>query len=139
MMYALDTNIVSFWLRGLYNLESQFDTVLKAGHTLIIPPMTYYEILRGLYAHNSSNKLQIFEAACLKLGLQDMTKGDWVQAAKLYAECRKINHTMEDADLLQAAFCLQNRYTLVTHNPKHFIHINTLTIEDWTNSSSLIS
>jgi len=56
-------------------------------------------------------------------------KDDWVRAAKIYAE--NLNHPMSESDLLQAAFCLQNGYTLVTHNTRHFEHLQNLPLEDW--------
>jgi tRNA(fMet)-specific endonuclease VapC len=54
-------------------------------------------------------------------------------AAKLYAEMKAFGHPMSDADLLQAAFCLHNGFTLVTHNTDHFSHLTKLAIIDWVN------
>jgi predicted nucleic acid-binding protein len=38
---------------------------------------------------------------------------------------------MEDADILMAAYCLQNNYIFVTNNTKHFCNIKNLPITDW--------
>ncbi|GHV08786.1 hypothetical protein FACS189485_20690 [Spirochaetia bacterium] len=42
-----------------------------------------------------------------------------------------IDNPMSESDLLQSAFCMQNKYTLVTHNIRHFVHIEYLSLEDW--------
>jgi tRNA(fMet)-specific endonuclease VapC len=132
MIYALDTNIISYWLKGLNYLEEKFEKILDEGHLLVIPPMSYYETLRGLYANNSSNKLRLFETMCDRLGVQHMNKEDWTRAALLYAECKRNATPMEDSDLIQAAFCLRHDCILVTNNVKHFNHIADLTVENWT-------
>jgi predicted nucleic acid-binding protein len=60
-----------------------------------------------------------------------MEKADWIKTAEVYARCRKSGQTMAESDLLQAGFCLQHAYVLVTHNTNHFCHITDLDLEDW--------
>jgi tRNA(fMet)-specific endonuclease VapC len=131
MIFALDTNIVSYALKGLFALDSKIDRILEEGNQIIIPPVTFYESLRGLFAVDATSKLNAFNLMCRQLGLVDMEQADWVQAANLFARLKKIGHPIEDSDLLQAAFCIRHRYTLVTHNTKHFAHIADLSIADW--------
>jgi tRNA(fMet)-specific endonuclease VapC len=131
MTFALDTNIISYWLKNLYNIGSIIEKRLEEKNSIVIPPMSYYEILRGLYANNSVNKLKHFEGLCSRFGVRDMKIESWTQSALLYSKCKKSGHPMEDADLLQAAFCIENRYILVTHNAKHFSHVEDLAIENW--------
>jgi predicted nucleic acid-binding protein len=52
--------------------------------------------------------------------MPDMSKDDWREAARLYAELKTKGRPMEDADLLQAVFCLHHGYTLVTHKHGSF-------------------
>jgi tRNA(fMet)-specific endonuclease VapC len=131
MIYALDSNIVSYWLNNRYNLEKKLYQEFDRENTVVIPPITYYEITRGLYAVNSKNKLAFFESLCVRLAQGDMAKADWVRTAKLYVQCRRSGQTMAESDLLQAGFCLQHDYILVTHNTRHFDHIPGLLLEDW--------
>ncbi|GHT59365.1 hypothetical protein FACS1894109_15150 [Spirochaetia bacterium] len=131
MTYALDADIISFRLKGLHDMRQRIDTTLAAENIVIIPPISYYEVLRGLIAINATKKLQLFETMNQQLGQRDMERADWIRAAHLFAECRSANHTMEGSDLLQAAYCLQHGFILVTHNTTHFNHIPDLTIEDW--------
>ena len=131
MTYALDTNIVSYCLKGLYQLDARIDSVLAAGNYITIPPITFYESLRGLLAANATMKLHLFLELCRRLGQSEMERPDWEAAAKLYAVLKRKGQPIHDSDLLQAAFCLRNRYTLVTHNTRHFRHIDDLSVVDW--------
>jgi tRNA(fMet)-specific endonuclease VapC len=131
MTYALDTNIISYWLKGLYNLEEKIEAELDTGNPVLIPPITYYEILRGLYADNSKNKLRYFETMCARLGYCSMEKADWICCAEVYARCRRDGQPMNESDLLHAGFCLRRGYAFVTHNTKHFSHISDLRLVDW--------
>ena len=47
-----------------------------------------------------------------------------------YEKC--LYNKVGDADILIAAFCLENDYTLVTNNTKDFVNIKGLLINDWT-------
>ena len=53
-------------------------------------------------------------------------------AARTYANLRKKGKTIGDADIMIAAFCVVNDYTLVTANIKHFTDIDGLQLVDWT-------
>jgi len=127
--YVLDTNIVSYCLKGLFEMESKIESVLDSGNKIILSPVTLYEILRGLYAVKANRRLALFTTLCRSFEERDIEKDVWIEAAKLYAE--NLNHPMSESDLLQAAFCIRNGYTLVTHNIKHFEHLQNLSFEDW--------
>ena len=55
----------------------------------------------------------------------------WKRAASIWATLRKMGKTVGDADIIIAACCMENGYTLVTHNTKHFIDISGLLMDDW--------
>jgi predicted nucleic acid-binding protein len=131
MIYALDTNIVSYCLKGLFNLEEKIDDTLAEGNHITIPPITFYESLRGLLAVKATTKLMMFHMMYSQLGQSKMEEPDWVRAAKLYADLKQKGRPMSDSDILQAAFCLRRGYTLVTHNIKHYDHIEELDVIDW--------
>jgi tRNA(fMet)-specific endonuclease VapC len=129
--FALDTNIVSYVLKGLYNLENKITAVFEDENLIVIPPISFYEIVRGLYANNAYKRLELFSRIFQEFVQTRMERADWIQAARLYADCIRTGHPMADDDLLQAAFCLRHGYVLVTHNVKHFEHIAQLPFEDW--------
>jgi tRNA(fMet)-specific endonuclease VapC len=131
VIYALDTNIVSYCIRKQYGVNEKIRQVLKNKITIVIPPITYYETVRGLYAVKARKKTEIFNRMCEEFVSEEMVREDWIEAARVYAALIQTGHPMDDHDLLQAAFCLRNGYTLVTHNTKHFSHLTNLVIEDW--------
>jgi hypothetical protein len=44
MTAALDTNIISFWIKGLYEIEAGITKALLNGDVIVILPVTYYEV-----------------------------------------------------------------------------------------------
>ena len=131
-MYALDTNIISYILRGDKNVKQCWRKEESAGNRSIIPLVVYYEVRRGLLANKATGKMRSFEELCAVLGISDLTVADMNAASTIYAD-HKINGTLiDDTDILIAAQCVANGYTLVTHNTRHFERIEGLQIVDWT-------
>jgi predicted nucleic acid-binding protein len=107
MIYALDTNIISYCINGNVVLKNKIAAVLSIENNfVIIPPFSFFESLRGLLAIKADRKLNDFMIMYRQLGQGQMGQDDWIQAAKLYAECKQAGHPMEDGDLLQAAYCI---------------------------------
>ncbi|MCL1988015.1 MAG: PIN domain-containing protein [Firmicutes bacterium] len=132
MIYALDTNIISYMMKNDETVRNNQLVFIKNGGTCIIPLMAYYEIKRGLIAKNATTKMRIFEDLCSQLEIKKLTKNDMDTAALIYSNCKKAGTPIEDADLLIAAQCLTNGYTIVTANIKHFDIVDGLAIVDWT-------
>jgi len=131
MIYALDTNIISYILNGNISLDAKLNTATKSGHKVIIPLMVYYEARRGLIANKATNKLSAFDKLYARLNVNSLTVSDMNTAAGIYAECKIKGTPIDDADLLIAAQCITNGYTLITNNVKHFKDISGLGIENW--------
>jgi predicted nucleic acid-binding protein len=70
---------------------------------------------------------------CQIHGIGVIDKGTLDIAADVYIQLRKRSNsiTIDDGDLLIAAYCLQNDYCLVTNNTKHFKNIENLHYENW--------
>ena len=130
-IYALDSNIISFYLKGNITVNENIGKAIEAGHKIVINPFSYYEVKRGLLLINASKKLSELESLCqlFPVGLL----GDYLleDAIKLYVEERRAKRNTGDADIFIAVFCLHNNYTLVTDNIKHFQNINGLRLENW--------
>jgi len=60
-----------------------------------------------------------------------MTANAWEHAARIYADLYAKHFTVKDADILIAAFCMVNRYTLITANTKDFVNIDDLQCVNW--------
>jgi predicted nucleic acid-binding protein len=129
--YALDSNILSYLLKGDTKILKRVESESLAGSEISIPPIVYYEVKRGLLAVNSVNKMKMFLSLCSENAVGDMNIGVMDIAADIYVSFRKLGRAVEDADILIAAFCLEHGYTLVTHNVRHFEGVKGLKVEDW--------
>ncbi|MCL1925128.1 MAG: hypothetical protein FWF50_06045 [Defluviitaleaceae bacterium] len=108
-IYSLDTNIISYFLKGSHGIFDKIKNILLQGSNININPITYYEIKRDLLAINNQNMLNKFELFYGKFDLK----------------------SIEDADILFASNFIKYNYILVINNIKHFKNIETLNYEDW--------
>jgi predicted nucleic acid-binding protein len=129
--FALDTNIISYYLKGHEVVVDNITRALVKGHNIVVPPIAYYEIKRGLMAVNAQRRLMEFNSFCELLAVGQFNNSILDVAAEIYAEQRKMGYTIEDADIFIAAYCKSLKYVLVTHNIKHFEHVPGLVLEDW--------
>jgi tRNA(fMet)-specific endonuclease VapC len=131
MTYALDTNIIIHLLKDTVAVISQYDNCLSQGIPIVIPPYVDFEILRGLRYANATAKERVYQQLCGSCKIGEMQRGTWVRAADLYVDLRRNGFTVGDADIIIAAFCIENGYTLVTNNTKDFMNIDGLLLVDW--------
>ena len=129
--YAVDTNIISFLMRGNLELQKKIYREANAVNGVIIPPIVYYEIKRGLKDHHASEKLAAFKRLCDMLGVGEIDIETLDKAADIYAELKKNGCLIEDSDILIAAFCLAHDYVLITDNTRHFERIDGLRFVNW--------
>lgn len=101
------------------------------GNKLIINPITYYEVCRGLIAINATAKLQTFKEICELFGVAELTQSALERSAFIYVDLKNKGLLIEDADIFIGAICLENAYTLVTNNEKHFSRIDGLKYINW--------
>jgi predicted nucleic acid-binding protein len=130
-IFVLDTNIISYYLKGRREVVQNIEEALSAGNELIIAPIVYYEVKRGLIAVNSQKLLKEFNDLCEVFGVGRLDNSILDDAIDIYVEQRKAGRTPEDADIFIAAFCKRHGFTLVTHNMKHFASITGLNVLDW--------
>jgi tRNA(fMet)-specific endonuclease VapC len=130
--FVLDTNIISYYLRGHETVVSNIANALMNEHNVLVAPIAYYEIKRGLMAVNSQRRLKEFNNFCALLGVGQFNNSILDAAAEIYVEQRRTGRTMDDADIFIAAYCKYKKYVLVTNNSKHFEHISGLTLRNWT-------
>ena len=131
MIYAIDTNIISYLLRTYPQVESKFQETVKNGNECIIPPMVYYEIKRWLILNNAKSKLKRFESLCLSTKKITVDINIWDKAIEIYTVLAKNGNLISDNDILIAAYCLINDYTLVTNNTNEFMRVPGLEVENW--------
>jgi predicted nucleic acid-binding protein len=131
MTYALDTNIISYILKGNEYIRKRWRREELNGRRSVILLIVYLEIKRGLLAAGAKNKLAAFERMTAELGVDILTVKDVDFAASLYSERRLKGRPMDDADLLIASQAISRGYTLVTNNTKHFEGLDGLSLTNW--------
>jgi tRNA(fMet)-specific endonuclease VapC len=120
MTFALDTNILTYLLRKNTQVEYAFQNVLEQGNEYVIPPMVYYEFKRWLTVKNAYAQLDKFDTIYRPTLKLPMNEHCWDKAVDIYATLTKSGQIIDDADILIAAYCIVNWYTLVTNNEQHF-------------------
>jgi len=129
--YAMDTNIVSYVLRNDTEVINNYRQESSNGHEFVMLPVVYYEITRWLLERNALKIQAAFTEMCADIPMAEITREVWDKAAALYAYTRRIGKPINDADLLIAASCVMNDYTLVTNNVRHFQDIAALKLTNW--------
>ena len=132
MKYAFDTNTIIHLMRGTHLIREHRENAQKEGSRFYIPPFVNYEILRGLIIKPISAHEKAYAVICDNCSLGEMTVDAWERAAQIYAELHAKHFTVKDADIIIAAFCIANDYTLVTSNTKDFENIDGLQMVNWT-------
>ncbi len=130
MKYALDTNIITYYLKGDEKILGKVDKEAE-NDNIIIPPFAYFEIKKWLMAINSKTKLQAFEKLFEKFGIDAIEKETLDLSLSIYIKLRKNGITIDDGDLLIAAYCIQNNYILVSNNQKHYEKIENIQVVNW--------
>jgi len=118
-------------MRGTDSVKMQRKYVVMLGAKLIIPPFVDYEMHRGLIIKPIPEHEKAYSIICKNCLLEDMPSLAWTRAAHIYAELYNKRFTVKDSDILIAAFCMVNNYTLVTNNTKDFENMNGLQLVDW--------
>jgi predicted nucleic acid-binding protein len=130
-VYALDSNIISFYLKGNAAVIQNIEKAIEEDHEIVIAPIAYYEVKRGLLLINATKQLSKLENLCELFPVGEL--GDYLleESIEIYVKEKKAKRNIEDADIFIAVFCLHNNYILVTDNTKHFINIDGISIENW--------
>jgi len=128
--YALDTNIISYYLKGNTNLIDRVNNAVKNGD-IIIPPIVYFEIKKWLLKNKSIKKLEAFDVLLAKYGVDVISKKTIDVSLSIYLDLQSRRITVDDADIFIAGYCIQHGYILVTNNTRHFENITNLKIENW--------
>jgi tRNA(fMet)-specific endonuclease VapC len=132
MMKALiDTDILSYFLRGQTQVVASAATYLQHHEHLCFSAITYYEILSGLAFKSALQQMERFEKFAAENAVIYPTRATMQRAAHIYAETRRQGTPVDDMDLLIASIALELDYVLVTNNTQHFTKIPGLIVQNW--------
>ena len=137
MKYLLDTNIVSYLLRGQFaNLQQR---ILNTAHDQIcISVITAGELAYGFARANPSRRLvsmQIKLHALLQAVLtRPLPAGVAEQYGKIRSTLERSGTPIGGNDLWLAAHALEEDLVLVTNNTREFERVDGLKLENWATS-----
>jgi predicted nucleic acid-binding protein len=129
--FALDSNIVSFDLKGNAVVRRNLEKELVADIDVYIPPFAYYEVKRGLVDANATRQLRLFDELLTRCPLGKVDDAVFDAAVDIHATLKSKGGLCDDMDILIAAFCKTYELTLVTNNTRHFENIPGLSLVDW--------
>ncbi len=118
----IDTDVIIWELRG--NLKAK--EIIYKNIPFSISVVTYIELVQGMKNKQELNK---FNKQISKWNVDIIQISNDISArAMIYAEEYFLSHSMELADSLIAATCINNSDILLTANDKHYKHIPNIQI-----------
>jgi tRNA(fMet)-specific endonuclease VapC len=130
-MYLLDTNIVSYWMRGDRSLMDKIRSYSPSD--LSLSTITLAEILYGIEKSPIKKKERRtkIDRICSQLELHPFDEPAAEKYALIRARLERDGLIISGRDLQIASISMANRLCIVTHNTKEFNRIKDLTVEDW--------
>ncbi len=130
MKYLLDTNTVSFAIRGVGRVGSRLLAASPAD--VAISAVTEAELWYGVVKLGSGRLRRAVEAILSTMRVLPVSS----RVARDYGELRvwlaRRGRPIGLADAFIAAHSRSEGLTLVTHNTRHFVRVPRLKLEDWT-------
>jgi predicted nucleic acid-binding protein len=134
MRYSLDACTL---ILLLYGNESVRNNLLEreANNQILISPMAYYEVLRGLLVRNATKKTtKLKEMYKNSYAFIQIPENDvFERAADIFVELKHKGFTVGSNDIVIAAWSMLADSTFITDNVKDFENIDGLNIENWNN------
>ncbi len=130
-MYLLDTNIISYWMRGEPELLERIKQHSPA--ELSLSTITLAEIYYGI--EKSQRKLKErrrkIEQICFLLEVHHFDESAAAHYGIIRAQLEKKGVIISERDLQIASIALAKGLCVVTHNTKEFNRVEKLRVEDW--------
>jgi len=132
-MYLLDTNIVSYWMRGHQPLLERIKS--HSPKDLSIAAITLAEVYYGIEKSLVKKKERRSKIEQIR-SILEIRPFDEAAAAKygiIRAQLEKIGQVISERDLQIASIAMANRLCVVTHahNTSEFNRVEKLKVEDW--------
>lgn len=130
-MYLLDTNIVSYWMRGDQKLIDKIKAHKPSD--LAMSTITLAEIYYGIEKspvkkNERRNKIERIYAL---LEIYPFDEPAALKYAIIRTQLEKDGLVISERDLQIASIAMANKLIVVTHNEKEFMRVSKLEIEDW--------
>ena len=129
----IDTDILSYYLKGNEKVIAKVIEYLKEFPTLNISSITYFEILGGLEYKKATRQIKEFENFSSNCRIFNVDQESIRLSAKEYGRLRRKGITIGNSDLLIAGIALKNKLVLITNNTNHFKQIKGIKVDNWKN------
>ena len=130
-MYLLDTNIVSYWMRGYQPLMDRIRSY--SPKDLSISAITLAEIYYGIEKSPIKKKARRAKIEQIRSTVE-VHPFDESAAAKygiIRTQLEKKGLVISERDLQIASTAIANGLCVITHNVKDFNRVEKLKVEDW--------
>ncbi len=124
----LDTDTISYYLRGDENIRKKF---ILHRHELASTTINYAELIYGLKCRDSKNLVPKVELIFENIKIFTFDKNTARIFGVLKAILRKKGSIVADMDLMIASIAMANNETVISNNLKHFGRIEGLNVESW--------
>lgn len=129
-MYALDTNSVSYFLKGRGRVAERL--LALPPRSVGLPAIALYELDYGASRSQAPRELRERLGVLLAaLRVLPFGAGEARAAARIRVDLEKVGKPIGPMDLLIAATALEQGAVLVTHNTREFRRVRRLRVEDW--------
>ncbi len=131
MIYLLDTNIISYWMRGDQHLIEKIKHHKPS--ELSLSTITLAEIYYGIEKSpvKKKERRRRIERILSHLEIYPFGEPAALKYSTIRAQLEKKGTVISERDLQIAAIAMANKLILVTHNVKEFRRIANLKWEDW--------
>ena len=132
-MYLLDTNILSYWMRGNEAVLERLKR--RSPAELSMSVITLAEILYGIEksAHRKQERRSKIEQIRALLDIYAFDQAAASEYAIVRAQLERQGLPISERDVQIASIALANDLTVITHNVKEFGRVKNLVVEDWAN------
>lgn len=130
-MYLLDTNIISYWMRGDRSVIDRIKN--HSPSDLLLSTITLAEILYGIEKSpikKKERRLKIKHISSL-LGMCPFDEAAAGEYAVIRTQLEREGRMISERDTQIASIAMANRLIVVTHNVKEFGRVDKLKVEDW--------
>lgn len=130
MRYLLDTSIISYALR--HRDARLMQRLADAGPAMVGTSVAVQiELEFGAHLRGSERLWTAIRAFLGGIEILPLDRSDAAAVARLAATLRTKGRPVGQMDTLIGGHALSRGLTLVTHNTRHFDHIEGLRVEDW--------
>lgn len=129
-MYALDTNSVSYFLKGRGGVAARL--LAEPPSNVALPSVTLYELEFGALRSAAPVGLKRrLDELIESLSILPFGANEARTAARIRVALERVGQPIGPLDLLIAATAREHGAILVTHNLKEFGRVPGLRLEDW--------